>query len=399
MTAGVATSERWHWLDWIRVLSMAAIFLFHCGMPFFLFDSWHIVNSQQDLAISLLNLFIIPWIMPLFFVISGIATYLSLSRRSPGQFVRDRFKRLMVPFLVAGLLLVLPIHVYFSHMSPGAFLGSFPGFYIGPYFRRFFPFTTEFSATYFADTNQGIYLWYIFWLFVFSIVTVHLFKWLIKPENRAKISRLASVTSRRGGIFLLAIPIILVNVIAVRPFFVFPSGYGGGKLPTFLAFFVAAYLLATSPKLRESLDRNRHLALLLGIGTSSLIFLILATFGIGFFASPYLPYYLTTSVVWVLNGWSWAIAILAFGRRRLSGDHKFLRFASELVLPFYILHEAIIVAVASFVVDLELFVLGKYLIIILVSFSIIAALLLVIRRFNVLRFLFGMRSRKGKVGA
>jgi hypothetical protein len=38
----------------------------------------------------------------------------------------------------------------------------------------------------------------------------------------------------------------------------------------------------------------------------------------------------------------------------------------------------------------------KYVIIILASFSIVSVLLLPVRQFNMLRFLFGMRFKKGK---
>jgi len=389
-----STSERWYWLDWLRVLSIGAVFLYHSGMPFVIDSTWHITNSQPDLMISLFNVMLIP-IMPLLFVVSGISTYFSLSKRSPGQFAWERFKRLMIPFIVIGLLLILPIHVYFDSIFHGTFAGSFQNFYFGPYFTaKFFPFDVDFSLTYFANSNQGIYLWYVFWLFMFSLVTVHLFKWVTKQENRSRISSLATVTNRVGGIFLLAIPIIIINVIAVPPFFVFPSGYGGGKLPTYLAFFVIAYFLATDSRFGESIDKNKVLALLVGVGTTVSIILWIVTFREAFAST--VPYYIIVSVVWALNGWSWVMAILGFGRRFLSFKHKLLGFSNEVVLPFYILHQTIIVAIAFFVVSLNLIAIEKYLIIILASFSIVSVLLLPIRQFNVLRLLFGMGFKKGK---
>ncbi len=90
------------------------------------------------------------------------------------------------------------------------------------------------------------------------------------------------------------------------------------------------------------------------------------------------------------------MAILGFGRRFLAFKHKLLGLLNELVLPFYILHQTIIVAIAFFVVSLNLSAIEKYLIVILASLAIVSVLLLPIRQFNVLRFLFGMRSKKGK---
>ena len=82
------------------------------------------------------------------------------------------------------------------------------------------------------------------------------------------------------------------------------------------------------------------------------------------------------------------MAILGFGRRFLSFKHKLLGFSNELVLPFYILHQTVIVAIAFFVVSLNLIASVKYLIIILASFTTASVLLLPVRQFNVLRFLF-----------
>jgi len=391
-TAG-STSERWYWLDWLRVLSIGAVFLYHSGMPFVIDSTWHITNSKPDLMISLLNIMLVP-IMPLLFVVSGIGTYFSLSKRSPWQFAQERFKRLMIPFIVTGLFLILPIHVYFDSIFHGTFAGNFQSFYFGPYFTEFFPFDVDFSLTYFASSNQGIYLWYVFWLFVFSLVTVHFLKWLRKEENHSRISRLAAITNRMGGIFLLAIPVLIVNAIAVPPFFVFPSGYGGGKLPTYLAFFVTAYLLATDSRFGESVDKNKVLAFLVGVGTHVFMLFLLVTFGAEALTTTVPAYYIVVSLVWALNGWSWVMAILGFGRRFLCFKHKLLGFSNELVLPFYILHQTVIVAIAFFVVGLNLIATAKYFIIIFASFSIVSVLLLPIRQFNVLRFLFGMRFKK-----
>jgi hypothetical protein len=389
---GIERYERWYWLDWLRVLAMGTIFLYHSGRPFVLVFPWHIMNPEPDLVFTLVNVFVTGWIMPLFFVISGFATYFSLTKRSPMQFAKDRFKRLMIPFIFVGLLLVLPVHVYYDAVFHGRFAGSFIDFYIGPYFTKAFPFNLDFSPTYFADSNQGVYLWYVFWLFIFSLITVHLFKWLTQEANRGRISRLASLSNRRGGIFLLAIPIIVVNILAVPPFFVFPSGYGGWKLPAYLALFITAYVLASDSQFLQSIDRSRIPALLLGTTTSVATVLLFVTLAPELLATPL--WYVTVSTVWALNGWCWVVAILGFGRRLLSFNHKFLGISNELVLPFYVLHQTVIVMVAFYVVHLNLIVIEKYLIIVLISFAVISALLLPISQINLLRFLFGMRPKK-----
>lgn len=86
-------------------------------------------------------------------------------------------------------------------------------------------------------------------------------------------------------------------------------------------------------------------------------------------------------------------AILGFGRKFLSFDHKYLKVSNELVLPFYILHHAVIVAIAFYVVGFDLSVIEKYVLIMLASFSIIVSLLYPTSKINLFRFLFGMRVK------
>jgi glucan biosynthesis protein C len=382
--------ERWYWLDWLRVLAMGAIFLFHSSAPFSYFP-WDVMNPTPNLGFTVFGLFILGWVMPLFFVISGISVCFSLTSRSVSQFARERLERLVIPFVLVGLLVVLPVDVYYRVVSAGIFTGDFVHFYFGPYFTKFFPFDLNFSPTYFADSNQGIYLWYLFWLFVFSLITVHFFKWLAKQENRKRLSKLNAVCNRRGGILLLAVPVILVNIAAVPPFFVFPTVYGGWKLPTYFMFFVTAYVMACNPQFEESVEKSRMLALLLGILTSFLAIgaLLIAEAD----PSGMSSHYLSVSTLWALNGWCWVTALLGFGRKHLSFNHKFLQPSNELVLPFYILHQSVIVAIAFYVVALNLITIEKFLLIVLVSFPIIAALLYPVSKINVLRFLFGMRMK------
>jgi peptidoglycan/LPS O-acetylase OafA/YrhL len=72
-----------------------------------------------------------------------------------------------------------------------------------------------------------------------------------------------------------------------------------------------------------------------------------------------------------------------------------LTYTSEVSLPFYILHQSVIVVIGFFMRDWALGVLPKYVILAVVSFMIIMALYeFMIRRFNALRFLFGLKGRQ-----
>ena len=64
------------------------------------------------------------------------------------------------------------------------------------------------------------------------------------------------------------------------------------------------------------------------------------------------------------------------------------------MLPFYILHQTVIVIIAFFLITWDIPVLLKYLVLASLSFGIIIGLYEgVIRRLPPLRFLFGMKAR------
>jgi hypothetical protein len=78
-----------------------------------------------------------------------------------------------------------------------------------------------------------------------------------------------------------------------------------------------------------------------------------------------------------------------------SNKSKTVAYGNQAILPFYILHQTIIILVGSFIILLKLSITVKYTIISAASFVIIIALYeLLIKRNNMLRFLFGMRPKR-----
>src|SRR5262249_25953239 len=81
-----------------------------------------------------------------------------------------------------------------------------------------------------------------------------------------------------------------------------------------------------------------------------------------------------------------------FGMQHLNFNSPRLRYANEAVLPFYVLHQSVLIELGYFVVRWPLPDGMKWLIIALTSFAIVMALYeFLVRRVRVLRFLFGMK--------
>jgi hypothetical protein len=70
-----------------------------------------------------------------------------------------------------------------------------------------------------------------------------------------------------------------------------------------------------------------------------------------------------------------------------------LRYTNKAVLPFYALHQTVILTIGFYVVRWNAGVFVKYLAIVTSSFAAIMIIYdLVIRRINLFRFLFGMKK-------
>ena len=117
------------------------------------------------------------------------------------------------------------------------------------------------------------------------------------------------------------------------------------------------------------------------------------------------------SVLQGLAGWAWLAAILGFagsatvrrGGRSPSTPappmaasrprwRRAARYANDAVLPFYLLHEPVIVAAAWLIVRWHAPLPGKYAALVIVSFAATLGLYeTLVRRFRITRLLFGMK--------
>jgi glucan biosynthesis protein C len=150
-------------------------------------------------------------------------------------------------------------------------------------------------------------------------------------------------------------------------------------------FFILGYVLFASTSLQNAIRKQGGWFLLAAV-VFSVVHLILK-FSIR-------PAFYEDIDIRLLATWGWVIGLFWLGGRFLNFTNRFLAHVNEMVLPFYILHQTIIVIIAYFVVQTGLAVPLKYSITAVVSFAVIVALYeLIVRRIGVLRFLFGMRRK------
>jgi fucose 4-O-acetylase-like acetyltransferase len=344
------------------------------------------MNDQRSFAMTAWVGFCYSWGMPLFFLICGAGARFSLRARGSGPFVAERFRRLIIPY-VMGVALLIPVQGYLEQVSRHQFQGSYLQFY--PHF--------------FANARIGwnlhfnlwpSHLWFLRYLFEFSVLALPLFLGMQTPTGQRLVARLAGFCEHRGAIVLWVIPITLVEV-SLRAGF---PGYGDwADFFYWSVFFVYGGLVVSDPRFEDAVQR--HGAMALATGTACF-----AALGVLYYAGFVEPWentpaysleYMFYEALCSLNTWVWVLGILYLGMRFLDFTDRWLVYSNEAVLPFYVLHHTVVIVVAFYVVPWNTGILPKYLVIVAASLAVLFVVYeLLVRRINALRFLIGMRPKK-----
>lgn len=86
-------------IDWLRILAVLLLIPFHTARIFDPFDPFYVKNAERSTALGYGAIKVLhPWHMPLLFLLAGAATWFAIGFRSGGQYVRERFTRLLVLF-------------------------------------------------------------------------------------------------------------------------------------------------------------------------------------------------------------------------------------------------------------------------------------------------------------
>jgi len=189
------------------------------------------------------------------------------------------------------------------------------------------------------------------------------------------------------------IPLILVS-IGLRSFFA--GEHTWADFFYFAVFFLIGYIMPADNRFTDSFKRWGWVCLALGIvGWLGGGYFIL---GLGYNYPGRESFSLMFVLFQIIGGianWSWVVFILSLGVRYLNFNNKVVNYGNDAVLPFYILHQTIILIVGFYVIQWSMGIAPKYFIIVALSFvGIMAIYELLVRRINVLRFLFGMRLKK-----
>ncbi|WP_420573513.1 acyltransferase family protein [Kordia sp.] len=359
-------------LDWLRVIAILAVYFHHIGMPFN-GDDFHIMNTESSKLLDDIMVFFEQFRLPLLFLISGTGTIFAFSKRTWIQFTRERAIRLLIP-LFFGVLFIVPPQTFFDRETT---------------------YTSYWEIYTNADFDVN-HLWFIENLFWMSLSLIPFILFLRSSKSTRFLHYFERLTAKKLGLFSLAIPLIVILIISKK---YFPSDskslFNLSSTLYFNFFFMLGMLFASAETTWLHLKQYRKLNTILCI-LSSIIFYV-------YYLMPHsllLPYFSTAFlwnlwyVVCGLVGWSFVISLLGYAQIWFNRKSTLLKKLNEAIYPFYILHQTVIIVFGYYIIQLDVNIPIKIILLLITSFPVIVLIYrFLIYPFKMTRVLFGMKSK------
>ena len=396
-------------LDAVRALVVVGLVLFHAALVFDARDDFYVKNAETTELTTFVVAPVVVCAMPLLFAIAGIGAWHSVRSRGPGGFARERLLRIGVPLLVA-LVLLLPLPQFLRARAEGTWTGSYLAFWPRFFDVRFQPGDVPFVLD--GEHFETGHLWFLVLLLTWALVLAALVRLVPDDAGRRSRERLARAAGARGAVL---VPAVLVGLVCAAH--ELEEGFAAWSRWGYLLFFLGGFVLASDERFRAAVRRDAVLAGLAGLvafAAGMVLFLgpageVGAFTGRGSAAVGF-------RFLYGLAGWCWVLALLGSldrwgARRRAARDsvgaaatredagaarprrRRAWAYLGAAVLPLYVLHQPVVVAVAYPVVGWDLPAAAKYAVIVVASLGVLLAVYdVLVRRTRVTRVLLGMRA-------
>lgn len=325
-------------IDHLRNAAVLLLIVFHTAR---LFDAedWHIKDAGRYLAADLVVRGLNLMSMPLLFLLAGSSIAFSMRTRSLRAFARERVTRLLVPLLAGCVLFVMP-QVWVERHALGA-----PGRYSPIDFEgSLLSFAPRFFDCCYPQANfSWHHLWFLAYLFSYSLALLPLLAVARRPAVDRALAGAAARMHSVPRLLLLGLPLLLIER-ALRPNFPSTHALAGdwANHAHFALLVVAGWWLARSQQPFIAAAAAWQGLLGAAMGLSAL-----------WLSAPQWAGALpagwrgdTLLLVRVGGEWLWILALLGLAYRFLDRPTWLTPFG-RYAMPFYVVHQTLIVALGG----------------------------------------------------
>lgn len=363
-------------LDWLRVILIFAVFVHHVFMPFN-GDDWHIMNNESSKVLDDIMVYFEQFRLPILFFISGVGSVILLSKITLVKFIKDKFLRLLIP-LVVGSLLIVPPQTYIENIVE-----------LQSYWQEYPKLALKFG------TNH---LWFIEYLFVFFLLAIPLNQLFSSSLGTSIINFVQKLSKHKIGLYLLVLLLIVIKIYFSLMFSNDDKKIENLSSSTFyFFFFIAGMIFVRSKVIWQAIYNQRFYNLML-LAFSTVLFY-------SYYYSPDLSEYLSLDMRWsiwwlvcCLVAWSALLTTLGYAQLFFTKTPKWISLSNELIYPFYIFHQTVIVVIGYYVITWQIPMTLKIISLFALSFSITSVICwFIIKPSSILRFLFGLKPKNSIV--
>ena len=332
-------------LDAVRTALVFAVVVFHTLRVFDPFD-FYVKGPQIDALAPVILLGGLLG-MPLFFVLAGISLWHSMERRAPMALVRERLRRLGVPFVVAVAVLVPP-QIYVRRMQAGT--GGTYWDTLRDFFHvrltGHFPIPVDGHGT---SPFEPALVWFLAYLLMFTLALLPVL-WPLRRDPTLGAA-LARRLGSRPGLVLMTLAVALVEGAHAA------EDAGGWSRWVYPLFLVFGFLFAADGSVAHVLVAIRRRV---GVAAAA-AFVLLAGSGAALhdrLGDELLSGHAAEAVAWRvgqgLTGCLLVAAVLGMLMSRSrnsvrSAGSPVLAWARTVALPVYVLHQTVGVVCAYLV--------------------------------------------------
>ena len=287
-------------------------------------------DARVTFLADVLLLFIHAFRMPAFFVLAGFLAAMMVAARGPGAMMKNRVRRIALPFAVFWPLLFVGMIFLIMQYRHLMFFGTF-GFDIAVAPKKV-PGTAAMNT---------MHMWFVYYLFIFCALAAlacaleqHI------PNLKKTFGRTFDVLAARWwGVFVLAIPMAIVGSF-YRSGLLAQTGSFIPNLPEIIhngMFFVFGWAVYRNRDvLLEQYARHCWKFALAGVlpyaGTSALLMALVKNPA----AMPNVE--LLIAYLYGITGWLWSIALLGLFVRYLPTQNRVLRYLSDSSYWVFLVH-------------------------------------------------------------
>jgi len=386
MTLSPNPNARRYDIDWLRTLAFGILIFYHIGMMYVSWG-WHIKSEAITPMVENLMILVNPWRLVLLFLISGIGLSFALKRLSLGAAFKNRTVRLMIPLLF-GMLVIIPPQLYFEVLQKGRIEVGYIAF-----LERFFG----------GDATLGVpipnynHLWFVAYLWLYVMVLIPLMAVLRSPGVAKFIT---GMLGRTPAMMVFLVPTILLAIYDMTLSIDYPVTHDFRTDPynhaRYFTVFFLGYLAGRNDNIWHQLTRMRRGALAYVL--AFWVFHIAIRMVVDLDNIP-TAITMLLQTLYQFNIWAAIVAILGYGRKYLNHPSRILSYLNDCIFPYYILHQTITIIAGYYLVEMNMPGAVEFILLTIATIGGIGAIThYVIRPFNLIRPLFGMKQRQQPSG-